>query len=615
MDSYQNIEDNINFLLFVLVIFVMVQNGCEKLMRIREMKRIFLGLLALTLACLFMAKVKAQPIVKGIYFAETIDVIKEGANLNQKLIDEKILKEGEVFYDAATNTLTLLNAYMEFPSKKPGIWNKEFNKPLTIKLIGISQIVVKEQNGIFNGGTTNIVGDKLFIDVQGSSSDYAGILNARTLKIGACHLYVDGGVSAGISGVLNGDNFVFESAYVKTKGQAGSLLGLAYNEFKKCSITQPVGAKIDNKKYEVVDANGILVKKEVVIEPDGGVVPILSVYPSELNFEIEEDTKTIQIASEKKWELEDIQSLPNWLSISAKGGDAGVINVMVGVKTNKAQERTIKLKFKIQEKSAELLVKQKGKGERPVTGVKLSEKAFDLKEGTSVTLIATVLPQNATHQGVKWESDNPNIATVTNGEVKGVGVGDTKIRVITEEGNFKDECSVHVTRDGVPLQELTLPAELHVKVNETKMLNVGYKPIGVTNKGVEWKSANEKIATVENGSVKGIAVGETTVVVTSVVDKTKSATCKVVVALESAVDDAEFADIRIAPNPFDSYFNFYSFEPVQYRLLNVQGILMAGGNIAFAAEQIATESLPRGIYFLQLIKANGARKVYKVVKR
>ena len=30
MGSYQNIEDNINFLLFVLVIFVMVQNGCEK---------------------------------------------------------------------------------------------------------------------------------------------------------------------------------------------------------------------------------------------------------------------------------------------------------------------------------------------------------------------------------------------------------------------------------------------------------------------------------------------------------------------------------------------------------------------------------------------------------
>ena len=30
MDSYQNIEDNNNFLLFVLVIFVMVQNGCEK---------------------------------------------------------------------------------------------------------------------------------------------------------------------------------------------------------------------------------------------------------------------------------------------------------------------------------------------------------------------------------------------------------------------------------------------------------------------------------------------------------------------------------------------------------------------------------------------------------
>lgn len=53
------------------------------------------------------------------------------------------------------------------------------------------------------------------------------------------------------------------------------------------------------------------------------------------------------------------------------------------------------------------------------------------------------------------------------------------------------------------------PAELTIKVGETARIAVSVEPAG--DYEFEWKSANESIATVENGIVTGVAKGETTI--------------------------------------------------------------------------------------------------------
>ena len=81
-----------------------------------------------------------------------------------------------------------------------------------------------------------------------------------------------------------------------------------------------------------------------------------------------------------------------------------------------------------------------------VTGVSLDKATLELYTGDSATLTATVEPSDAANQNVTWQSDNANVATVEGGTVTAVGVGETTIRVTTEEGNYTATCKVTVTQ-------------------------------------------------------------------------------------------------------------------------------------------------------------------------
>ena len=79
-----------------------------------------------------------------------------------------------------------------------------------------------------------------------------------------------------------------------------------------------------------------------------------------------------------------------------------------------------------------------------VTGVALDKESVTLVVGQTATLVATVLPENATNKNITWTSDNEAVATVANGVVTAVGAGETTITVITVDGNFQAQCIVSV---------------------------------------------------------------------------------------------------------------------------------------------------------------------------
>ncbi|MDR3168330.1 MAG: Ig-like domain-containing protein [Candidatus Peribacteria bacterium] len=81
----------------------------------------------------------------------------------------------------------------------------------------------------------------------------------------------------------------------------------------------------------------------------------------------------------------------------------------------------------------------------PVSGVSLDKKTLTATLGDApITLTATVQPGNATNQTIFWTSRNSNVATVSNGVVSFVGIGNAIIEVETQDGNFTDECSINV---------------------------------------------------------------------------------------------------------------------------------------------------------------------------
>lgn len=79
-----------------------------------------------------------------------------------------------------------------------------------------------------------------------------------------------------------------------------------------------------------------------------------------------------------------------------------------------------------------------------VTGVSLNKTSSDLSKGSTLALVATVTPANATNKNVTWTSSNTSVATVSDGTVTGVATGTSTITVKTVDGNKTATCVVTV---------------------------------------------------------------------------------------------------------------------------------------------------------------------------
>lgn len=85
-------------------------------------------------------------------------------------------------------------------------------------------------------------------------------------------------------------------------------------------------------------------------------------------------------------------------------------------------------------------------GNVAVTGVSLNKTTDSIIVGANDTLIATVVPANATNTQVTWSSSNPGVATVSSsGKVVGVAAGTSTITATTVDGEKTATCTVTVT--------------------------------------------------------------------------------------------------------------------------------------------------------------------------
>ena len=80
-----------------------------------------------------------------------------------------------------------------------------------------------------------------------------------------------------------------------------------------------------------------------------------------------------------------------------------------------------------------------------VTGVTVSPTSDSITVGETLTLTATVAPENATNKTVTWSTSEATVATVEDGVVTGVSAGNATITVTTEDGGFTATCDVTVT--------------------------------------------------------------------------------------------------------------------------------------------------------------------------
>ena len=164
-----------------------------------------------------------------------------------------------------------------------------------------------------------------------------------------------------------------------------------------------------------------------------------------------------------------------------------------------------------------------------VTGVMLNKTETTILEGSSETLVATVLPENATNRNVSWKSSDEAVATVdANGKVTGVKAGEAVITVTTEDGKKTNTCKVTVKSNTVNVRGVVLnKTSISIPIGEDETLAAKVLPENATNQNVTWSCKNPEIASVDaNGKVTGIKAGMTIVTVTTE-DGGKTADCAV----------------------------------------------------------------------------------------
>ncbi|MCQ2802687.1 MAG: Ig-like domain-containing protein [Bacilli bacterium] len=181
-----------------------------------------------------------------------------------------------------------------------------------------------------------------------------------------------------------------------------------------------------------------------------------------------------------------------------------------------------------------------------VTSISLNKSNTTISIGNNETLVATVLPSNATNKNVTWTSSESTVASVINGIVTGVSEGNATITA--KAGNFSATCfvtveKVHVT--GISLTETTKSLD----VGSSSTLTATITPSNATDKSVTWTSSDTGVASVNaNGVISALKAG-TTIITVRTNDGGKTASCIL------TVKNVDVTSITLSQTSLELYIN------------------------------------------------------------
>ena len=163
-----------------------------------------------------------------------------------------------------------------------------------------------------------------------------------------------------------------------------------------------------------------------------------------------------------------------------------------------------------------------------VASLILDQTTKEVIKGESFTLAVTATPEEADNKTVVWNSSDETVATVVDGVVTTLKVGEATITATTTDGtNLTATCTVTVKP--VLLTHITLNLnEAILEVGETVQLTATVGPDEADNKEIVWTSSDASIVTVDNtGLVTYVKEGTATITATAADGSGITATCTV----------------------------------------------------------------------------------------
>lgn len=161
----------------------------------------------------------------------------------------------------------------------------------------------------------------------------------------------------------------------------------------------------------------------------------------------------------------------------------------------------------------------------PVRAILINKSSTGLLVGTSETLYATVLPENATNKSVRWSVTDEDIASLSQSPhslrmssgtvVTGVAPGEAIVTATAVDGGLTADCRVTVSATPIPVAGIELDkSRIEIDAGESERLQATVLPTNATNQNLRWLSDDPEVASVDDdGWLAGIAPGSTVVAV------------------------------------------------------------------------------------------------------
>ena len=242
-------------------------------------------------------------------------------------------------------------------------------------------------------------------------------------------------------------------------------------------------------------------------------VPVLSVTLDRTSVTLEKGQSTTLVATVSPADATD-------KTVTWTNSDDTVIS-LVGGKVTALKEGTSTVTAVAGDKSASCVVTV-AKTVVPVTSVTLDRTSVTLEKGSSIKLVATVSPSDATDRTVTWSSSDVSVASVDqDGTVRAVKGGTAT--VTAKAGEKSATCRVTVV---TPVTGVTLDHNiLSLEVGQNAVLTATIYPEDATDKAVIWSSSDASVATVgDTGVVTALKKGSAVITAKA---GDKSATCTV----------------------------------------------------------------------------------------
>jgi len=221
------------------------------------------------------------------------------------------------------------------------------------------------------------------------------------------------------------------------------------------------------------------------------------------------------------------------------------------------------------------------------TEIKVSGEKAEIEVGEEFDLTIEVLPADAKNKNVRVVANPSGIVDIKdNKTVTGLKGGEVTITISSIAApTVKKEIKLTVKSEEEapviinPESFEIVASKAEVEVGKTIGLSVNALPEGA-KKDATWTSSDETIATVNNGIVKGIALGKVTITATSTLSPSVSATFEVTVIEAEQEEIVKPTSISIAGD---------SEVEVGYTIRFVASILPAGANPSIRWESTKPE--------------------------